>query len=232
MFHEGQDPRRCGHPRALGSLPEARPVRRRREGVLSRVRGEANCHLSRARIIAASISVASIVSPRLKRFWRLNGRLRLTTGSNLRAKSTSPGPANFSTMRKIPTTDLPIRRSGVPVQRVSAKHVTAIYRLSKWIARHDVRARHDVCQMGRESLREFQGPLPGPKPLRALEHLSKAVLFQCKDCGDCSLPDIAFSAPNRNARRTSATGRAAARAKAAAKWMATAIASGCAPTNG
>ena len=35
----------------------------------------------------------------------------------------------------------------------------------------------------------------GPKPLRALEHLSKAALFHCKDCGDCSLPDIAYLCP-------------------------------------
>ena len=38
-------------------------------------------------------------------------------------------------------------------------------------------------------------PNQGPKPLRLLEHWSKTALFGCKDCGDCSLPEIAFLCP-------------------------------------
>jgi methylenetetrahydrofolate reductase (NADPH) len=38
-------------------------------------------------------------------------------------------------------------------------------------------------------------PMQGPGWLRAVEHASKAALFGCKDCGDCSLADIAFLCP-------------------------------------
>ena len=42
--------------------------------------------------------------------------------------------------------------------------------------------------------------------MRALEHLSKAVLFQCKDCGDCSLPDIAFLCPESQCAKNQRNG--------------------------
>jgi methylenetetrahydrofolate reductase (NADPH) len=42
------------------------------------------------------------------------------------------------------------------------------------------------------------------KMLHGVEHASKAVLYQCKDCGDCSLPDTAYLCPrgscSKNAR--------------------------------
>ena len=53
-------------------------------------------------------------------------------------------------------------------------------RLSRWGA--------SVC-------RKAKDPGQGPKLLRGLELLSKTAMFQCKDCGDCSLPDIAFLCP-------------------------------------
>ncbi|HEY1490623.1 MAG TPA: methylenetetrahydrofolate reductase C-terminal domain-containing protein, partial [Verrucomicrobiae bacterium] len=49
-------------------------------------------------------------------------------------------------------------------------------------------------------------PFQGPKPLRALEHLSKTALFQCKDCGDCSLPDIAFLCPESQCAKNQRNG--------------------------
>lgn len=36
---------------------------------------------------------------------------------------------------------------------------------------------------------------PGKRLFHALEHASKAVAFRCRDCGDCSLPDIAYLCP-------------------------------------
>ena len=47
----------------------------------------------------------------------------------------------------------------------------------------------------------------GPAPLRALEHLSKVrLLFHCKDCGDCSLPDIAFLCPESQCAKNQRNG--------------------------
>ena len=46
----------------------------------------------------------------------------------------------------------------------------------------------------------------GPQPLRILEHASKAAMFGCKDCGDCSLPDIAFLCPESQCAKNQRNG--------------------------
>jgi methylenetetrahydrofolate reductase (NADPH) len=42
--------------------------------------------------------------------------------------------------------------------------------------------------------------------MRTLENLSKAALFDCKDCGDCSLPDIAFLCPESQCAKNQRNG--------------------------
>jgi methylenetetrahydrofolate reductase (NADPH) len=46
----------------------------------------------------------------------------------------------------------------------------------------------------------------GPKPLREVERATKLVLFRCKDCGDCSLPDIAFLCPESQCAKNQRNG--------------------------
>jgi methylenetetrahydrofolate reductase (NADPH) len=46
----------------------------------------------------------------------------------------------------------------------------------------------------------------GPAPLRALEHLSKAALYHCKDCGDCSLPEISYLCPESQCAKNQRNG--------------------------
>jgi len=46
----------------------------------------------------------------------------------------------------------------------------------------------------------------GPKVLRAVELVSKSVLFDCKDCGDCSLPDIAYLCPESQCAKNQRNG--------------------------
>ena len=48
--------------------------------------------------------------------------------------------------------------------------------------------------------------MQGPKPMRLIEHASKAVLFACKDCGDCSLPEIAFLCPESQCAKNQRNG--------------------------
>jgi methylenetetrahydrofolate reductase (NADPH) len=49
------------------------------------------------------------------------------------------------------------------------------------------------------AIRMFYRAIDGKKPIEktchTLEHLSKAALFGCHDCGDCSLPEIAYLCP-------------------------------------
>lgn len=47
---------------------------------------------------------------------------------------------------------------------------------------------------------------PLPRPLRLLEHMSKSLLFHCKDCGDCSLHEIAFLCPESQCAKNQRNG--------------------------
>jgi methylenetetrahydrofolate reductase (NADPH) len=43
-------------------------------------------------------------------------------------------------------------------------------------------------------------------PLHAIEHMGKAALFDCRDCGDCSLPDIAYLCPESQCAKNQRNG--------------------------
>ena len=68
---------------------------------------------------------------------------------------------------------------------------------------------HDktLCKLGREDsahMRKIR--CRGLAPMRALEKLSKSVLYRCKDCGDCSLPDIAYLCPESQCAKNQRNG--------------------------
>jgi hypothetical protein len=48
--------------------------------------------------------------------------------------------------------------------------------------------------------------MQGPRSLRVLEHASKAAMFGCKDCGDCSLPDIGYLCPESQCAKNQRNG--------------------------
>lgn len=52
-----------------------------------------------------------------------------------------------------------------------------------------------LFRFGKRLYASSRNPKQGPLPLRVVEHASKSLLFNCKDCGDCSLPDMAFLCP-------------------------------------
>jgi len=91
-------------------------------------------------------------------------------------------------------------------QPPKSKHVGALYRLSKWT--HDIMFTpgKTLSNWGAKICKNSKDPSQGPKPLRLVEQLSKAVLFQCKDCGDCSLPDIAFLCPESQCAKNQRNG--------------------------
>ena len=49
-------------------------------------------------------------------------------------------------------------------------------------------------------------PAPVRKVLHAAEHLSKVPLYNCKDCGDCSLPEIAYLCPESQCAKNQRNG--------------------------
>ena len=87
-----------------------------------------------------------------------------------------------------------------------SKHVTAVYQISK-LAHATMFARGTAfARWGAKACAHSKDPMQGPKALRALEHVSKAVLYQCKDCGDCSLPDIAYLCPESQCAKNQRNG--------------------------
>jgi methylenetetrahydrofolate reductase (NADPH) len=79
--------------------------------------------------------------------------------------------------------------------RKPSHNVTLGYRLSKWMHDRVFTPGSAMFNLGRRIYGRAKDTRQGPLPLRVLEHASKAAMFSCKDCGDCSLPEIAFSCP-------------------------------------
>lgn len=79
--------------------------------------------------------------------------------------------------------------------RPANANVTLSYRLSKLT--HDLMFTpgKGLWNIGAKLCAGAKDPKQGPALLRAVEHAGKSVMFGCKDCGDCSLPEIAFLCP-------------------------------------
>ena len=80
------------------------------------------------------------------------------------------------------------------------------YALSKWVHGAMFTPGRLLSRWGAWISRRASDSRQGPMPLRQLEHLSKAVLYRCKDCGDCSLPDVAFLCPESQCAKNQRNG--------------------------
>jgi methylenetetrahydrofolate reductase (NADPH) len=85
-------------------------------------------------------------------------------------------------------------------------HVGMGYRLSQWTHEAMFTPGRLLNDLGRNLCATAADPRQGPKPLRWLEHLSKAALFRCQDCGDCSLPEIAYLCPESQCAKNQRNG--------------------------
>ena len=88
----------------------------------------------------------------------------------------------------------------------SSKHVTAVYQISKLAHATMFAPGTAFARWGAKACAHSKNPMQGPAPLRALEEVSKAVLYRCKDCGDCSLPDIAYLCPESQCAKNQRNG--------------------------
>jgi methylenetetrahydrofolate reductase (NADPH) len=79
--------------------------------------------------------------------------------------------------------------------RRPSPNVTLGYKLSRWVHDRVFTPGTAAFRFGRARFERARDPHQGPGFLRMVERVSKAGMFQCKDCGDCSLPDIAYLCP-------------------------------------
>lgn len=80
-------------------------------------------------------------------------------------------------------------------QRRPSKHVTVGYRFSRMMHAMAFKPDTRLFCLGRWLYERAKNKEHGPWWLRPVERASKAVLFDCRHCGDCSLPDIAYLCP-------------------------------------
>jgi methylenetetrahydrofolate reductase (NADPH) len=90
--------------------------------------------------------------------------------------------------------------------RKATHNVTLGYRFSKWV--HDLvfTPGRQLYSWARSIYAKSHNPEQGPPLLRVIEHASKVAMFRCKDCGDCSLPDIAFLCPESQCAKNQRNG--------------------------
>ncbi len=115
-------------------------------------------------------------------------------------------PGEFFYYSSHPETGLADPGRESPRPAIANEHVNLSYQLSK--LSHDTMfvPGKPFARWGAKVCAESADSFQGPKPLRALEHLSKAALFQCKDCGDCSLPEIAYLCPESQCAKNQRNG--------------------------
>lgn len=81
-----------------------------------------------------------------------------------------------------------------------------MYAFSKWTHHLTFTPGRALSRLGAWVVSHARDTYQGPKPLREIERATKLVLFRCKDCGDCSLPDIAFLCPESQCAKNQRNG--------------------------
>ena len=115
-------------------------------------------------------------------------------------------PGEFFYFAQNPATGLadPTKRATAPALR--SRHVGVSYALSKWTHAAMFTPGTPLARVGEKLCANSADPAQGPKPMRVLEHASKLALFACKDCGDCSLPEIAYLCPESQCAKNQRNG--------------------------
>ncbi|MDA8126816.1 MAG: methylenetetrahydrofolate reductase C-terminal domain-containing protein [Deltaproteobacteria bacterium] len=84
----------------------------------------------------------------------------------------------------------PTTRAGRPLDAP----VTPVYRLSRFVHRLIFEPGKNLYGAMAALSKRLAGT-PWEGPFHKLEHLSKVLLYDCQDCGDCALTDVAYSCP-------------------------------------
>lgn len=97
-----------------------------------------------------------------------------------------------------------------PSRRAEAAHgparASATYALSKRFHSAMFTPGSLLSRWGAKACGSAPDSRQGPPLMRAVEHVSKAALFRCRDCGDCSLPEIAYLCPESQCAKNQRNG--------------------------
>ncbi len=98
----------------------------------------------------------------------------------------------------------PTKRAVMPDMK--SRHVGPVYQISKWAHGLMFTPGGVVSRAGAKVCGSAKDPMQGPKLMRVVEHASKVALFDCRDCGDCSLPEIAYLCPESQCAKNQRNG--------------------------
>jgi methylenetetrahydrofolate reductase (NADPH) len=115
-------------------------------------------------------------------------------------------PGEFFFYAEDPATGLADAAHETPRPQTSSRHVTTVYQISKLVHHTMFERGAALANLGTKLCAHAKNSMQGPAPMRALEKLSKSALYQCKDCGDCSLPDIAYLCPESQCAKNQRNG--------------------------
>jgi methylenetetrahydrofolate reductase (NADPH) len=90
--------------------------------------------------------------------------------------------------------------------RPKSHNVTFTYRFSKFAHSLMFTPGKGLWNAGAKLCGSAKDPMQGPGWMRSIEHTSKRVMFDCKDCGDCSLSEIAFLCPESSCAKNQRNG--------------------------
>lgn len=82
-----------------------------------------------------------------------------------------------------------------PTASSPVKRTSLVYRFSKFVHGMMFEEGSTLWKAGARLTAAAKDPMQGPGWMRTAEHAGKVALFGCRDCGDCSLPDIAYLCP-------------------------------------
>jgi methylenetetrahydrofolate reductase (NADPH) len=115
-------------------------------------------------------------------------------------------PDEFFYYEANPATGLANPGRETPRPPASGRQVTMVYAISKLAHNSMFEVGKPVARLGASLCAHSRDPMQGPAPMRALEKLGKSVFYHCKDCGDCSLPEIAFLCPESQCAKNQRNG--------------------------
>lgn len=115
-------------------------------------------------------------------------------------------PEEFYFYDEDPATCLSDATKRAPVAPTPSKYVGFTHWLSKKAHGAMFTPGTMLSRWGTKACATAKDPAQGPGLMRTVEHVSKAVLFRCKDCGDCSLPEIAYLCPESQCAKNQRNG--------------------------
>jgi len=91
-------------------------------------------------------------------------------------------------------------------KRQATKNVSLCYRFSRCIHANAFTPGTTLFRLARWTYARASDKEQGPWWLRRIERTSKELMFECRECGDCSLPDVAYLCPESQCAKNQRNG--------------------------